>query len=83
MSDMNTCPLPELIEEFRKSGKKALDDNDFIRGMVFNIVAHRYEELLNVLKQVKREDLYHAWQQANGKTEAEVREVLGVSAGSD
>ncbi len=77
MSDMHSCPLPELIESFRKSGKKAMDDNDFIRGMVFSTVAHRYEELLNVLKHVKREDLYHAWAKTNGKTEAEVREMLG------
>jgi hypothetical protein len=79
MSDMNTCPLPELIDEFRKSAKTALDGNDMLRGMVYGVIAHRYEELLDVLKQVKREDLYHAWQQANGKTEAEVREMIGVS----
>ena len=78
MTDMNTCPLPELIDEFRKSGSKALDDNDFLRGMVYNLIAARYDELLAVLRQLKREDLYRAWQESNGKTEAEVREMIGV-----
>ena len=43
MSDLGTCPLPELIEQLKKTGKKALDDNDFIRGMVFNMLAQRFE----------------------------------------
>ena len=73
---MATCPLQELIDQFQKTGKKALDENDFIRGMVFNIVALRFKELQGVLRLCKDEDVYHSWQQYNGKTEAEVREML-------
>ncbi len=43
MGDMATCDLPELVTSFRRSAKKALADNDFIRGMVFNIVAARLQ----------------------------------------
>jgi hypothetical protein len=46
---MSTCPLSELIEQFRKTGKKALDENDFIRGMVFNSIAHRLERCETLL----------------------------------
>ena len=43
MSDLGTCPLPELIEQLQKTGKDALDKNDFIRGMVFNMLAKRFD----------------------------------------
>jgi len=75
-NDMGTCPLPVLIDQFKESGEKALDDNDFLRGMVYHIVANRFKELLGVLRLCKDEDVYHAWQEHNGKTEAEVREML-------
>ena len=76
MSDMGSCPLPELITSFHKSAEKMLDKNDFIQGMVFNIIANRFDELLGVLLLCKDEDVYHSWQEFNGKTEAEVRELL-------
>lgn len=82
MADMGTCPLPELIDSFRKSAKTMGEKNDFLQSMVFNVIANRFDELLGVLRLCKNEDVYHAWQAHNGKTEAEVRELLDV-AGSD
>lgn len=44
MADMGTCPLPDLVDSFRKSATKMLDKQDFLQGMVFNIIANRFEE---------------------------------------
>lgn len=44
MGDMGTCPLPELIDSFRKSAKKMGEKNDFLQSMVFNVIANRFDE---------------------------------------
>ncbi len=43
MSDMNNCPLPELVAQFRDSAKKKFDEGDMVFGLVFNVIAARFE----------------------------------------
>lgn len=50
MSDMSQCPLSELAAEFRKTAEKADKENDFLRCIVFNIVAKRFEQCETLLE---------------------------------
>jgi len=49
MSDMGTCPLPELVAEFRKSAKKADEDNDLLRSMLFSVIGNRFQRCQDLL----------------------------------
>jgi len=86
MADLATCPLPELVAQFRKSADTANKNNDALKCLLMYGIASRFEkahdeitELLGVLRECKREHVYHSWQAFNGKTEAEVREILDGS----
>jgi len=48
MSDMATMPILELIGGLREKAKSAIDnDNDVLKGMVFNVLAMRLEKQLD------------------------------------
>lgn len=51
---MTTCPLPELAEEFRKVAKKAGDDNDILKCLLFGVIATRFERADNEILELTR-----------------------------
>lgn len=49
-SDMATMPLAKLAVELKSMAKAMIDQNDFIKGMVFNVIANRFQEAVNEIE---------------------------------
>jgi hypothetical protein len=78
MSDMATCPLPELVTHLREHADKAFDSKDMLRGMVFNALAHRFEschERIDVLERTL--------ERLGNDVETEVEVTLELSDGGN
>ena len=43
MADLATCPLPELVAKFRENAEKADQENDFLRCLLMNAIANRFQ----------------------------------------
>lgn len=43
MSDMATCDLPDLVVHLRKAADKCGDANDFLRCLLMNALATRFQ----------------------------------------
>jgi hypothetical protein len=63
MTDMTHCSIADLAAEFRKTADKASKEKDFLRCLVFNIVAQRFERC---------EALLEDWLKNNGASNQEL-----------
>jgi len=53
MADMATMPVADLAEELKKTAQEMLDKNDFVRGMVFNLIANRFKECVDRIEELE------------------------------
>ncbi len=57
-NDLGTMPLAELAVELKKMAKAMLDKNDFIKGMVFNLIAMRFQEAVDRIAELEAENVH-------------------------
>lgn len=44
-TDMNTMPIPDLIEALKKQAEKRFEKNDLVIGLTLNVIAGRMSEM--------------------------------------
>jgi BMFP domain-containing protein YqiC len=60
--DLADVPLPELADELKSVADKMLEKNDFVRGMVFNVLANRFTEAVEEIDALEERVNNLEWQ---------------------